>query len=316
MVAERKRANATPSGPPSSVRCGSQVRISRLVAAWVRTWTSSPIAIACAASASTSSGPDCGQDAAEQRGGHVAQEDQPRDRGVGVPAEPGHLARPLADRREGAGAAGLVLDHDSGAPGPIAVAIGTTMWWWLAGSSADLPAGEQSVRSTDVGRPAFGHDGGAHRAAQRVAHVGPGDGGPQCRSVRPPMPGTTSAAVRDAGEQRHPGVEAAEDLGVRGVDLVGAAAVKCGQGSDTSGHRRRAAPVHLHHRSSLAATASANSGRPTLITSTARRGVDEDPRSAMLVRDALNCVWLRTTARGSCQQGIVDSGEIGCRAAA
>ena len=53
----RKRAKATLSGPASSVRYGSQSRISRFVAACVRTCTSSPIATACAASASTSSGP-------------------------------------------------------------------------------------------------------------------------------------------------------------------------------------------------------------------------------------------------------------------
>ena len=40
----RNRAKAAPSGPPSSARCGSHSRISRFVAAWVRTCTSSPMA--------------------------------------------------------------------------------------------------------------------------------------------------------------------------------------------------------------------------------------------------------------------------------
>ena len=58
------------------------------------------------------SGPAPRRHVGQQRPGHVPQEDEPLDRGRRLPPEPGHLARPLVDRRERPGAARLVLDHE------------------------------------------------------------------------------------------------------------------------------------------------------------------------------------------------------------
>ena len=143
-LADRKRAKATPSGPLSSVRCGSQARISRLVAAWVRTWTSSPIATACAASESTSSGPDRSR-MRPITGAATSRRKTSR-------ATEASLATPNQATSPGPceiGAYPVVppawfSTTYNGAPGPSAVAIGTTTACSLAGASPISPAASKA----------------------------------------------------------------------------------------------------------------------------------------------------------------------------
>ncbi len=135
----RKPAKAAVSAPSSSTRYGSQVRISRLVAAWVRTWTSSPIATACAASASTSSGPVRARICAIT-GAAASRRKTSRSTAARL-EQPNHATSP-GPCDSGAYAvvppAWLVSTY-SGALAPSAVAIGTTTRWALAGLSPISP---------------------------------------------------------------------------------------------------------------------------------------------------------------------------------
>ncbi len=78
---------------------------------------------------------------------------------------------------------------NTGADGPMAVAMGTTVEWWLAGSRSTPPSAALSDRSHPSARTAARTDrrSGSHMSSHAMA-------GPQWRIVRSPISGTTSPA--------------------------------------------------------------------------------------------------------------------------
>ena len=204
---DRNRASSTRSGVGQRREVGQQVAGSAgWSCAWVRMCTSSPICTPWAASANTSIGP--GGAAATRRSSGPAtsrRNSQPLDRRRRLPPEPGGLARALVDRRRRPGCRRPRLSTtNTGADGPMALAIGTTVSCWLAGSSRDLAVGQQRVGLRDGRRPiprprwppASSGAAGRRRRPSRSA-------GPQCSSIRPDSPGTTSPAGADPHQQRH-----------------------------------------------------------------------------------------------------------------
>jgi hypothetical protein len=109
--------------------------MSRLVEAWVRMCPSSPICRPWPASESTSTGP-LRRTAAASTGPATPRRKRSRSTASGASTPyhgvlPGPWLRPEKAR----------LDPErfstakTGAEGPRALAIGTTAWWWLAGSN-------------------------------------------------------------------------------------------------------------------------------------------------------------------------------------
>ena len=145
----------------------------------------------------------------------------------------------------------------TGADGPIALAIGTTVSWRFAGSRRTAPeASSPSASAVSAAQPSATvaarierRSGSAHLRPTRSP--GRSAGG---TVAAPATPGTTSPAGRDPDEEGHAGVEAAQHLGVGGVDLRAAAGVQPGQRADrvrpAAGGR---APVDVLHRTPLAA---------------------------------------------------------------
>ena len=150
-----------------------------------------PSATACAASAEHVDRPGPAS-RPSTRAAAVAQEHQPLDRGRRVPAEPGDVARPLAQRGERRGCRRPALSTtQTGVVRPTAAAIGTTRAVLVGRPQRDLAVASRR-RPRHVAGPALGHDGGPHRPAQRVAGLAQPIAGPQCSSTRSDSPGTTS----------------------------------------------------------------------------------------------------------------------------
>jgi hypothetical protein len=186
--------------------------------------------------------------------GDLGQEPQPLDGGIGVPAEPRHLAGPLVDRRVRPGTAFPVL-HDehrlrradrAGHRYHRVVVVG--------GVEDDIATLEQTLGLLDVGCPALGDDGGPHRAAQRVAVLGVGEGR---TTVQDRAALHARHRLTDGGDRHELGhalVEPAHHLGVRLVDRGRGVAVQAAERP----HGRPVAasgdpPVHVLDGTSLAA---------------------------------------------------------------
>ncbi len=248
----RNRPSSTRAGESSARRWGSSVRISRLVEACVRMWTSSPICRPWAATAKTSIGPPAvGRGLhrfVEQGPGDVAQESQALHGGRRLPPEPRHFARPLVDAGEGAGAPIPILDDpDPGrrADGRRHGNDGVVVVGRLERHFALL---DQSAGLVGAVGPALGHHRRPDRAAQRVADVGPSDRRAAVEDRALADAGHHVGRRGQAGEQRHAGVEAAHHFSVGLVDRRRPGAVEAAEG----GHRfgvaaGRDAPVDVGH---------------------------------------------------------------------
>ncbi len=274
----RKSANGPRTSSGSAATWPTQERTSRLVAAWVRMCRSSPIAMPCAAIASTSSGPDRAS-TADSAGPATSRSSRSRATAASV-SRPNHATSPGpwligANARNGPDpSSGVVSTTSTGADGPIALAMGTTMSWWFAGSRRTSPAARsRSASPVSAAQPSataaarIERRSGSHTSSQPIA-------GPQCSSIRPPTPGTTSStrvtAVRNGtpvSRRRSTSALAASISGPRSpYSLVRA---RTASGSPPAGGRQSTWVTVPP----WARTASANIGRPTFTTSIASGSV-------------------------------------------
>ena len=217
-----------------AARWGKRSRSSRLVLAWTRIWTSSPICRPCAAIPSTSIGPW----AARHRRAAGRRRARNRSRstadGVSRPNQ-ARLARPLVQRGEGTVPAGRVLDdphrlrraerrhhRDDGVV--------------VVGRRRGRPTGaEQGVGGVGDLRPPLGDHRGPHRPPQR---------GRRRRRSR----------GRAAVEERH-AVEARNDVG-GGPDPDGGRGAPCRAAGRPRRWRRRRPPPRARRAGDSAATTS------------------------------------------------------------
>ena len=244
------------------------LRISRLVAAWVRTCTSSPMARACAASASTSIGsvrPGSGRSPGRPpRAGTPAGPRPPRCHTRTrpphqVPATPAHRRW---SRR-------LVGQHVQRRPRAQRGRPSAPPPGWLGRAEPDLAPAQPPVGLLRVVRPALRHRRGPHRPPQRIGRVGVLDGRAQCSRVVSGRSGTASATVVMPVSSGMPRSSLAQHLGVGRLDPLGMRPVQ-----PASAATALAAPPAVTRQSTeitgapCARIASPNSGRPTLTTPT------------------------------------------------
>ena len=138
------------------------------------------------------------------------------------------------------------------ADGPTADAMGTTVSWWLAGSSVTSPFSTRAPASSGVSaQPSaitaarIERRNGSHTSAQPI-------GGPQWMIVRSPMPGTTSAAGARPTRRGTPVSRRRTTSALASSMAAARGAVEAAKG----GHRLgvasgRDAPVDVGHRSAL-----------------------------------------------------------------
>ena len=156
-----------------------------LVVAWVRMWTSSPIWKALGGERENVDRP-AAFNAVASVGAATSRRNRSRSIAAsGLSPEPGHVPWPLVDGAEGPVPPAWFSTTRTGADGPSAVAIGTTVAWWLAGSSRTCRSrSRRPASATSAAQPSADRRG-PHRAPQRVAHVrATAMAGPQCSSVR------------------------------------------------------------------------------------------------------------------------------------
>ena len=148
----RKRPSSTRAGDSRASRWGSRARISRLVDAWVRMWTSSPICNPWAARANTSIGPPAATaepTASWSNGPATSRRNRSRSTAAGV-SRPNHGTSPgpwLTAEKARVAPSRFSTIHTQ-ADGPMADAMGTTVSWWLAGSSATSPFSTRAPASS------------------------------------------------------------------------------------------------------------------------------------------------------------------------
>ncbi len=157
----------------------------------------------------------------------------------------------------------------TGIDGPTALAMGTTAWWRLAGSSSTSPAASSaSAASGESAHPSAmtaartERRSGSHTRSQEMR-------GPQWMIVRSPIPGTTA-----------PAVWMATSIGVPWSSRRATSALAASMAADRFPYRRLSAATTSGSPSAggrqstwttgrpWSAMASANSGRPRLTTST------------------------------------------------
>ena len=117
-----------------------------------------------------------------------------------------------------------------------------------------VTAGQQPLGLLDVGRPALGDHGGAHRAAQRVAHPLEVDRRPAVQQGAAGDPGHCLRHRGDVDELRLTGVQPPHHLGIGRLHLglvVAIEPVEHGYRSQVTAGRD--APVDLLHRHILRA---------------------------------------------------------------
>ena len=250
------RATSARRGWSPATSAGSRLRSSRLVAAWVRTCTSSPIATACAARDITSTGAVLPRSASASTGPTASRRSTSRSIAPGE-SSPNQATSPepcpsgayavhpgvceLDDPDRGG------RPHHRGHRHDDAV---------LVGRREPAPRPTPSSASACVGRvgPALGDDGGAHRAAQRVAEPVELDRRAGSAAARWPSrsTGTTSRGRPHADEQRR----AACPAGGAPRRWPRRRRAACGPNS------RRSAATTSGHRRPGSASRPATTGRP------------------------------------------------------
>ncbi len=134
--------------------CGSQLRVSRLVLAWVRMCTSSPMAMPWAATCSTSSGPARSMIPATAG---PATSTRKRSRAIAASVSRPNQATSPGPWLTGANAvvpASRLVTTSIGWDGPMALAIGTTAACSLAAASViPPPRSSWSAAATSPAQP-------------------------------------------------------------------------------------------------------------------------------------------------------------------
>ncbi len=242
--------------------------MSRLLAAWVRTWTSSPIATPCAASECASTGP-LSLSASDRTGATASPSSTRRSTAPGgVLAQPGDVAAALTQRRPGRQTAASSRRPKPGwwypSRWPWAPRAGLVGW-----RPGDLTRDQQGVGGLDVvDQPSattaapMERCSGSHASPSSIA-------GPACSRARPSRPGTTSPAGRTPVSSGMPvsslhstSALASSTRAVSGPDSRRSAA--SASGSPLAGTRHSTCT----HGRPCAATDCPNSGSPTLTTPT------------------------------------------------
>ncbi len=271
MVAGEEASELDPAPPHSRpISDGSRVRRNRLVAAWVRMCRSSPICRPWAATENRSIGPDPRRQSASS-GPATSRRNTRRSTAAGVSfpnqaTSPGPWLMGENDRVPPAS----ISTTNTGADGPMAVAMGTTVEWWLAGSRSMWSVSSPQPSAVTAARTELRN--GSPMSSQAMA-------GPQWRIVRSPIPGTTSPAACDPHQHGHARVEAADDLGVGLVDGGPVAPVEPGQG----GHQVEVAaggdaPVDVGHGPALVADGVGEQGQAEVDDRHLRRQLDRRRR--------------------------------------
>ena len=240
---ERKRANAAPSqARPARSGAAARRRISRLVAAWVRTWNMVAHRDRLRGQRDVQRARGNCRIQRDRRGGHVAQEDSraieaslatPNQATSPGPCEIG--AYPVC-RRPGSPprtAGRRVRARWPSAPRPRARWPGRARSPPGPASRRPAPGCPPSPRPRP--RPASSAAAGRGRRQSRWRARSAGASGP---------PGRVRGRHRgDAGEQRRAPVEAAQHLGVGGLDPLGVDAVQTAQGGNRVRAGRPRAPA-------------------------------------------------------------------------
>ena len=279
MVARQERGHLDPSRVLGGhQRAAAGAAAAGCVAAWVRTCTSSPIATACAASDSTSTG--AARARPPRRGPARAASRRNTSRstapGVSLPNH-AHVAGALPERRVRAtpGPSASSTTHTGVARSHRGGHRHDDVRTRSPATACTSPAAEQRARaSATPGRPSPRRTTrGPHRPAQRVAGVGRARArARQCSSSRGRRqrrhhlrgrPHSRRASARRVSSRR-------STSALAGVDPLGERPEQPAQRGDRASDRRRpgSASPRAPTGASLARTASANSGSPTLTTST------------------------------------------------